>query len=124
PRITRMPSSSVAHDASLYAQAVWVVHLDRLLGLEAVGFGSDGPVYLIDYEEQTNRANPGYDAITATYHIEPYRAAIGAALGGITKVERDGVDAILQRLNSVSGSWALELLRRPPHLIAERVGTV
>lgn len=121
--VTRMASSAAVHDAPLYAQAVWVVHLDRLLGLEAVGSGAE-PAYLIDYEEQTNPANPGYDAITATYYVDPYRSAIGAALRGIARVERPGVDAILRRLNSVSGTWALELLRRPPHLVAERIGTV
>jgi hypothetical protein len=121
--VTRMASSSATHDAPLYEQAVWVVHLDRLLGLEAVGSGA-GPVYLIDYEEQTNPASPGYDAITATYYVDPYRAAISSALRGIGRVQRPGVDAILRRLNCVSGSWALELLRRPPHLVAERIGTV
>jgi FtsK/SpoIIIE family len=120
---TQMPSASLDQEAldELYSeQSVWVVHLDRLIGIEAFG----GPRQLIEYEERADPDQPGYDGITATEQIEPYMEAVGRALAGFGNPDDQALKRLLQLLNAVSGRWALELLQRNDADILQRIGFV
>jgi hypothetical protein len=124
--LTRMPTTVVRSEegATVYESSVWVVHLDRLLGLEAFTPAAAHPLYIVDYSESDDPGDPGLDAITVTGKVEPYHHALSVALGDFGTLTASGRDGILQVLNGVSGRWALQLLRQAPHLVRERVGTV
>jgi hypothetical protein len=123
---TRMATARVGHRelAPLYAASAWVVHLDRLLGLEA--FAPDGSGaqarYLIDYEDRSDPGQPGLDAITATARISPYRLALRQALVDIGTPTERALDKLLQLFNGVSGRWALDLVGANHAQLRERVG--
>jgi hypothetical protein len=120
---TQMASTSVDQEAlnELYRErSVWVVHLDRLIGIEAFG----GPRQLIEYEERADPDQPGYDGITATEQIEPYLEAVSRALKDLGSPAEDPLRRLLQLLNAVSGRWALELLQRGDNDILQRIGFV
>lgn len=123
---TRMPSTRMgrAHLGALYEGSAWVVHLDKLLGLEA--FAPDahgrGARYLIDYEDRLDLAQPGLDAITATARVEPYRRALRQAIGELGRPTEGGLDRFLQLFNGVSGQWALDLVGANPNDLHERIG--
>ena len=124
---TQMPSTEVKASelAQVYDHAVWVVHLDRLLGIEAFGHGAGADrLELIDYEDRADPSQPGFDGITATRQIAPYNAALARALGNHGPPTADGLDLVLKALNGVSGRWALELLHENENDIRERIGTV
>jgi hypothetical protein len=123
--VTRMPTTAVPLEfmPDEYRQSVWVVHLDHVLGLEA--FAADGALpgrYLIDYEDVAGA--PGLGGVTATARMEPYRDALTQALKDLERLDGDGLKRILNLLNSVSGRWALRLLRDSAEHIRERIGTV
>ena len=125
--VTRMLTTAVEPGfmPEVYDASVWVVHLDRLIGLEAFAPDPEKPErYLIDYEERADPMSPGLDGITATQRVDPYREALAQALAELGPLAHAGIGEILRRLNSVSGQWALQLLRRPPERIRERIGTV
>jgi hypothetical protein len=123
---TRMPSMQVRHSylESLYTGSAWVVHLDKLLGLEAFAPNAAGrhARYLIDYEDRLDPAQPGLDAITATNRVEPYRRALRQALAELGPPADAGLDRFLQLFNSVSGHWALDLVGANPSELHERIG--
>ena len=128
---TNLISTEVDRDAlqRLYNErAIWVVHLDRLLGIEA--FAGNGS-HLIEYEDRADPDSPGYDGITSTQYIEPYRDAIARALrsvdvpqGSLSDPKDAGLEHLLQRLNAVSGRWAIEILQRGDNDILRTVGFV
>lgn len=123
---TRMPSTRTgsAFLGDLYDGSAWVVHLDKLLGLEAFAPDATGrhARYLIDYEDRLDLAQPGLDAITATSRVEPYRLALRQALAGLGKPTEPGLDRMLQLFNGVSGRWALDLVGANPNDLHERIG--
>lgn len=125
PGRTRMPSTRVApsHLRTLYNASAWVVHLDRLLGLEAFAPDASGrhARYVVDYSDRVDTAQPGLDAITATNRIEPYHRALRQALSGIGRPNEDGLRRLLQLFNGVSGQWALDLIRSNPEPLRERI---
>jgi hypothetical protein len=123
PGWTQMASASLDESElkELYRErSAWVVHLDRLIGIEAFG----GSKQLIEYEERADPELPGYDGITATEQLEPYLEAVGRALNHLGEPGEDALRRLLQLLNSVSGRWALELLQRADNDILQRIGTV
>ncbi|MFD6568305.1 FtsK/SpoIIIE domain-containing protein [Micromonospora profundi] len=123
---TRMPSTRVgrAFLDDLYGGSAWVVHLDKLLGLEAFAPDASGrnARYLIDYDDRLDLAQPGLDAITATARIEPYRRALRQALTELGRPSEAGLDRLLQLFNGVSGQWALDLVGANPNTLRERIG--
>ncbi|MGY4772903.1 FtsK/SpoIIIE domain-containing protein (plasmid) [Kribbella sp. CWNU-51] len=123
---TRMPSARVGRDflANLYRGSAWVVHLDKLLGLEAFAPDAAGrhARYLIDYEDRLDLTQPGLDAITATDRVEPYRRALRQALTELGRPTEAGLDRLLQLFNGVSGRWALDLVGANPNDLHERIG--
>lgn len=124
--LTRMPTTVVRSQqgAPVYESSVWVVHLDRLLGLEAFTPAADQSLYIVDYSDSDDPSDPGLDAITVTGKVSPYHHALSVALADFGTLAPQGRNGILQVLNGVSGRWALQLLRQAPHQIRERVGTV
>jgi hypothetical protein len=127
PGVTRMPATSIGRDfmGELYRDSAWVVHLDRQLGLEAFAPWPGTPArYIVDYSEMSDRGRPAFDGITATELLEPYREAIEYALRDLGPVTDAGLNAILSLLNSVSGGWAIDVLRQPPHQVRERLGVL
>ncbi|HVM00501.1 MAG TPA: FtsK/SpoIIIE domain-containing protein [Egibacteraceae bacterium] len=124
--LTRMPTTVVhsGDGAAIYDSSVWIVHLDRLLGLEAFTPAAAHPLYIVDYSESDDPGDPGLDAITVTGKVTPYHHALSVALADFGTLTPAGRDGILQVLNGVSGRWALQLLRQAPHQVRERVGTV
>jgi FtsK/SpoIIIE family len=123
--VTRMATTTVPREfmAEEYARSVWVVHLDHVLGLEAFGTYEAGPGrYLIDYEESPGGA--GLGGVTATSRIGPYRDTLTNTLKDLEHLHPPGLARILRLLNSVSGRWALRLLRDNRERILERIGTV
>lgn len=123
PGWTQMASTSIDEEAmnALYGErSAWVVHLDRLIGIEAFG----GPKQLIEYEERADPDEPGYDGITATEQVEPYLQAVGRALSHLGEPNEEALRRLLQLLNSVSGRWALDLLQREDNEILQRIGFV
>lgn len=131
PGWTNMISTTFDRDRlrAEYGQtAIWVVHLDRLLGIEAFG---EGDPEIIEYEDRADPDEPGYDGITTTRFIDPYRDAIARALrrvdqpaGSLGSPTDGGLRQLLQRLNAVSGRWAIEILQRPDPDILATVGVV
>lgn len=123
---TRMPSTRMAraHFGALYEGSAWVVHLDKLLGLEAFAPDAHGPNarYLIDYEDRLDLAQPGLDAITATGRIEPYKLALRQAIAELGEPTEAGLDRLLRLFNGVSGQWALDLVGANPNDLHERIG--
>lgn len=123
---TRMPSTRISSGflGDLYESSVWVVHLDRLLGLEAFTPNATGREarYLIDYEDRTDPSQPGLDAITATATVAPYRLALRMALNDIASPSEHGLDRILRLFNGVSGEWALSLVGASVPQVHERIG--
>lgn len=123
---TRMPSTRMgrAHLGTLYEGSAWVVHLDKLLGLEAFAPDAHGrhARYLIDYEDRLDLAQPGLDAITATGRVEPYRRALRQAIVEMGRPTEVGLDQLLRLFNGVSGQWALDLVGANPNDLHERIG--
>jgi hypothetical protein len=128
PNHTRMPSTRVSTGflTEIYTRSVWVVHLDRLLGLEAFAPGATGerPRYLIDYEDRAEPGQPGLDAITATERVEPYHLALRRVVAEVGTPRPAALDRILSLLNSVSGRWALDLVGANSSRLRERIGIV
>ncbi len=127
PGMTAMAATTIPAEfmERVYDSSAWVVHLDRMIGLEAF-MPHDGAAvrrYLVDYEDAADRG-AGYDAITATTRVEPYLDALRRALSGDLDPADAGLRAVLDTINAVSGRWAIQLLRDAPNMIRERVGTI
>ncbi len=127
PSMTVMAATTISTEfmERVYDRSAWVVHLDRMIGLEAFmpQTGRQARRYLIDYEDAPDRG-AGYDAITATERVEPYFDALRRALAADLSPTDQGLRAVLDAINAISGRWALRLLRDSPNLIRERVGTI
>lgn len=127
PAMTVMAATTIPAEfmERVYERSAWVVHLDRMIGLEAFmpHDPSSARRYLIDYEDSPERG-AGYDAITATERVEPYLDAIRRALVADLAPTERGLQGVLDTVNAVSGRWAIQLLRDAPHQIRERVGTI
>jgi FtsK/SpoIIIE family len=107
----------------VYERSVWVVHLERLVGLELFAPDPGRPQrYLIDYEESF-AGQGAVDGITATEDIGPYHSAVRKALTGFD-ISPESMERLLNLLNAIAGSWALQLLHSSPADILEKVGVV
>jgi hypothetical protein len=104
--------------APTYTHSDWVVHLDRELSLEIFrrGVAEELPT-IIEYSDQEVPESPGYDTITATRHATPYLEQLGEILtladldvAGRGLAARTAANAILDDINILSGSWALDFL--------------
>lgn len=112
------PLPDLQQMAPTYEHADWVVHLDRELSLEIFRRGSPSELpTIIEYTDQEVPENPGYDTITATRHATPYREQLGEILTtadldveGRSAEARKAANAILDDINVLSGSWALDFL--------------
>ncbi|MGY1751083.1 FtsK/SpoIIIE domain-containing protein [Modestobacter sp. SYSU DS0511] len=124
PGWTRMVTATAAESdlASWYDRSGWVVHLDRLVGLEALANGQSHRTVL-EYEEGADPATFGYDGITGTRHVDPYLAALRRALAGVASPSREQARELMRVLESVSGRWALQIVQRPLEKVLERAGT-
>jgi hypothetical protein len=101
-----------------YELSDWVVHLDRELSLQIFrsGASEDRPT-IIEYSDQEVPESPGYDTITATRYATPYREQLGEILtlanldvAGFPQEARTAANKILDDINVLSGSWALDFL--------------
>jgi hypothetical protein len=112
----------------LYRRAVWVVHLDRHIGLELFypqQEADDPPPYILDHTDQENLAASGFDAITATAMVSPYLVRIASIFSKVVAtVDEKQASSLLRWLNLISGRWALQLLRETPTQVRERLGSV
>jgi hypothetical protein len=113
---------------ALYERAVWVVHLDRHIGLELfypqAGTSGETP-YILDHTDQENLQESGFDAITATTMVRPYLALIRSIFDRfVDGMDETRADRMLRWLNLLSGRWALQLLQETPTQIKERLGAV
>ncbi len=111
----------------LYDRAIWVVHIDKHLGIELFSphDGSGGSPYILDYTDQETPNAGIFDGITATSHVAPYRSKIRHLLE--KELDRDvsteAAERLLQTLNLVSGRWGLEMLETRPDELRARLAT-
>ncbi|MET8631662.1 FtsK/SpoIIIE domain-containing protein [Streptomyces sp. NPDC004680] len=125
PGQTRMVTVSTS-DRELsewYGKSAWVVHLDRLVGLEAFTAAGTSPPTVLEYEEGADPDSYGYDGITGTQYVGPYIAALNKALDGITVADPEQSRSLMALLESVSGRWALQIVQRSRNKVLERAGT-
>lgn len=124
PGMTQAITTTVRRDASaeVYAQTVWTVHADRLLGLEAFAPESRVGMTIVDYESVAGGA--GLDSITVTKRLEPYLLALRRAFEPFANLRESALDGIIEAGNAVSGRWNLDLLSIAPNRVRERVGMV
>ncbi|MFG2668924.1 FtsK/SpoIIIE domain-containing protein [Streptomyces sp. NPDC048387] len=106
-----------------YGKSAWVVHLDRLVGLEAFTTAGSSRRTVLEYEEGADPDSYGYDGITGTESVGPYVAALNKALEGIATTDPQQSRSLMALLESVSGRWALQIVQRPQNKVLERVGT-
>lgn len=108
----------------MYKKSRWVVHLDREIGLEVfkrdLSSSQEQPI-ILDYSNQYNPQKAGYDVITTTLQVGPYINRIKRILN----LENDQqAKKAISILNSLSGRWALNLVRNDDNNVAERIGNV
>jgi hypothetical protein len=104
--------------APTYTHSDWVVHLDRELSLEIFRRGAPSELpTIIEYSDQEVPESPGYDTITVTRRAEPYREQLGEILTTADldvavrpDAARRAANKILDDINVLSGSWALDFL--------------
>ena len=108
----------------MYKKSRWVVHLDREIGLEVFKGelvpGQDQPI-ILDYSNQYNPQKAGYDVITTTLQVSPYISRVKRILN-LSNDEQ--AKTAISILNSLSGRWALNLVRSNDTNVAERIGNV
>lgn len=112
------PLPDLQEMAPTYKHSDWVVHLDRELSLEIFRRGSAPELpTIIEYTDQEVPDSPGYDTITATRNAAPYREQLGEILttadldiAGRSQAAQKAANAILDDINVLSGSWALDFL--------------
>lgn len=101
-----------------YDSSDWVVHLDRELSLEMFTQGQpEGRPSIIEYTDQEVPESPGYDTITVTKHRRAYDEQLGEILAmadldvrGRSDEARRAAQRLLEDINALSGSWALDFL--------------
>ncbi len=112
----------------IYDRAVWVVHLDKHVGLELFypqDEQEEKTPYILDHTDQENLQASGFDAITATTMVSPYLTRINAIFGRhVAGFDEVRTIRMLRWLNLLSGRWALRLLREPDTAVKERLGAV
>lgn len=111
---------SVQQLESTYQHSDWVVHLDRELSLELFRpeLGGERAPTIIEYTDQEVPESPGFDTITVTRRADPYKEQLREILGMVgldegarnTEAARKAADSILDDINVLSGSWALDFL--------------
>lgn len=121
----RVPNSVIPQ---LYDRSVWVVHVDRHIGLELFypqTSGSGAP-YILDYTDQDTPEPGVFDGVTATQQVAPYHARIGAILGAVTgsPLPPEATGRLLRTLNLVSGRWGIEMLQTDDNKLRGRLATV
>jgi hypothetical protein len=111
----------------LYDRAVWVVHIDRNVGLElfAPQDPASGAPYILDYTDQETPEPGIFDGITATSQVGPYRALIADVLETALDhpVPQLAAERLLRTLNMISGRWGLEMLRTSENVLRGRLAT-
>ncbi|MCW2899038.1 MAG: translocase FtsK [Streptosporangiaceae bacterium] len=125
PGQTRMVTVRTSDKAlsEWYSKSAWVVHLDRLVGLEAFTAAGKSRRTVLEYEEGADPDSYGYDGITGTEYVGPYVAALNKALDGIAATDPEQSRSLMALLESVSGRWALQIVQRPQNKVLERAGT-
>ena len=78
--------------------------------------------YLIDYQERGEGGGAGLSSVTATKQVEPYLDALSSALSELGQVSEPALLRLMRLLNSVSGYWALQLLRQSREQVLARIG--
>lgn len=123
PGETRMVRARAGGDTieSWYDHSAWVVHLDRMLGIEA--FRPESGKSLLEYEDRAEPAAFGYDGITATRFLAPYLSALRLAVADIVSLPEAAARRVMAVLESVSGRWTLQIIQRPLPKVRERIGT-
>jgi len=112
------PLPDVSQLGGTYEHSDWVVHLDRELSLEMFqGNRSGGAPTIIEYSDQEVPDTPGYDTITVTRKDGPYREQLheilsmaGLDVQNAHEAARASADRLLDDINLLSGSWALDFL--------------
>lgn len=113
------PLPDVSTLGHVYKQSDWVVHLDRELSLELFKRRDHRgePPLIIEYSDQEVPDSPGYDTITVTRYADPYREQLGEILTTVAldmhgrgDAAQDAAHQILEDINVLSGSWALDFL--------------
>jgi len=105
-----------------YNSSAWVIHLDRMIGIEAF-VDHQAARNILEYEDSADPATFGYDGITATQHVAPYLAALRQSIADLASLEETRGRALMSLLESVSGRWTLQIVKRPISGVRERVGT-
>jgi hypothetical protein len=112
------PLPDITKLGHIYHFSDWVVHLDRELSLELFtrARAEDSPT-IIEYSDQEVPDSPGFDTITVTRYADPYREQLGEILTTVAlDIQGRGDEArraahrILEDINVLSGSWALDFL--------------
>ena len=110
------PLPEIGRLDATYDFSDWVVHLDRELCLDVFS-GKPGAPTIIEYSDQEVADTPGYDTITVTRHATPYQEQLGEILttAGLSVADRPAsarvaANKILDEINALSGSWALDFL--------------
>jgi FtsK/SpoIIIE family len=119
-RMVRASASGSTLDA-WYEHSAWVVHLDRMIGIEA--FADDSGRSILEYEDRAEPAAFGYDGITATRYVAPYLAALRRSVADLAALTEDRGRQLMSLLESVSGRWTLQIIQREIPKVRERVGT-
>ncbi len=113
--------------ALLYDKAIWVVHIDKYLGIELFSphDGDGGSPYILDYTDQETPNSGIFDGITATRNVAPYNSKIRHLLEKELDrvVSTEAAERLLQTLNLVSGRWGLEMLETGPDELRARLAT-
>ena len=111
----------------LYDRAVWVVHIDRNVGLElfAPQDPASGAPYILDYTDQETPEPRIFDGITATSQVGPYRALIADVLESAVNhpVPQPAAERLLAHSQHISGRWGLEMLRTSENVLRGRLAT-
>lgn len=121
----RVPDAAITQ---LYERSVWVVHIDRHVGLELFypqELGSRAP-YILDYTDQESPEPNIFDGITATHQVRPYHARVAAVFGEVIgdHISEAATEKLLRTMNLISGRWGIEMLHTPASMLRARLATV
>lgn len=119
-RMTRARASDHALNG-WYDSSAWVVHLDRMIGIDA--FAGHANRNILEYEDNAEPHAFGHDGITATRYLDPYLAALRRSTADLAALTDDQGRGVMALLESVSGRWTLQIIKRALTKVRERVGT-
>lgn len=123
PGWTRMTRSR-ASDQDLnawYDSSAWVVHLDRMIGIDA--FVGHATRNILEYEDNAEPHAFGHDGITATRYLDPYLAALRRSTADFAALSDSQGRGVMELLEGVSGRWTLQIIKSALTKVRERVGT-